>query len=137
MFPALSVRRAVVCPSAHRPLTENLQFPSSLSRFGPIAHVMFVSPETAQAVRNQAPLYVGDSELTLVEDHGRWGGAEHEEYLVRAGTVVRQEDGGMAAVIAARASGGGFGVEGKRSTHVRGKQWEGVVPSSTHVHGKQ
>lgn len=88
---------------------------------------MFVSPETAQAVRNQAPLYVGDQELTLVDDHARWTGAEHEEYLVRAGTIVGQEEGGMAAVLATRASGGGFGVGGKRSTHARAQGITGAL----------
>jgi hypothetical protein len=48
-------------------------------------------------------------EMSMVEDYGRWGGREHEDYIVCASAVVQDEDGGWEALNITRASGGGFG----------------------------
>ncbi|KAF8540690.1 hypothetical protein BDD12DRAFT_832381 [Trichophaea hybrida] len=106
-----------------------LRFPSSLQTFTPTTHVLFSSPESVVAVKNAAPLRVGGMEVSVAEDFGRWGGREHEEYLIRASAVVQDEDGGWEALNIARASGGGFG--GKPGKKRRaGKDFGGLGGSS-------
>jgi hypothetical protein len=100
------------------------KFPSSLQTYTPIAHVLFSSPESVTAVKTAVPLHVGAMEVSVVEDYGRWGGREHEDYIVRASAVVQDEDGGWEALNITRASGGGFGRRPGRAR--RGKVFDGL-----------
>lgn len=83
-------------------------------------HALFASATAASAVKIASPLHISHIEAVVIEDVGRWTGKEHEDYLARAESVVRDEDGGKELLTAIRASGTGFGLGDRR----RGKGWE-------------
>ena len=65
----------------------------------------------------------------VVDDYGKWGGREHEEYM-RASDVVAEGDGGWQRMGTVRASGAGFGIKPGRRMEFSGLGYRGDVDSS-------
>lgn len=78
-------------------------------------------------MRTASPLRVAHMSAVVADDVGSWTGKEHEEYLLRAASVVRDEDGGTDLMTAVRASGTGFGLGDRR----RGKGWQARATSAS------
>jgi hypothetical protein len=78
---------------------------------------MFANENSVKAVMAAAPLKVEGTGIeiqVMMDEATRWGGREHEDYLRRANKLISKEQGGMEMLGVIRATGGGFGISGRR-----------------------